>query len=86
MTIRKWQMMPNPNRSKNMDNEMKYMAITDIKSTDKENRIVEFVLTKEVIDYDNEIVKVDGMDIKAIKKNKSFLWSHFLLTFLLLKL
>ncbi len=76
MTIRKWQMMPNPNRSKNMDNEMKYMAITDIKSTDKENRIVEFVLTKEVIDYDNEIVKVDGMDIKAIKKNKSFLWSH----------
>lgn len=56
--------------------ETKFAAVTDIKSTDKENRIIEFIATRELVDYDNEIVKVDGMDITKIKKNKSFLWSH----------
>lgn len=56
--------------------EKKIADVTSIKSTDKENRIIEFIATKELVDYDNEIVKVDGMDISKVKKNKSFLWSH----------
>jgi HK97 family phage prohead protease len=54
----------------------KYASITDIKSTNTKERIVEFVASKEITDYDNEVVMVDGIDISKIKKNKSFLWSH----------
>jgi len=41
-----------------------------------DDRVVEFVATHEIEDYDHDIVKVDGVDISKIKKNKSFLWSH----------
>jgi len=58
-----------------MDNK-KYAEITEVKSVDSDNRIIEFIATKEIVDYDNDIVKVDGLDISKMKKNKSFLWSH----------
>lgn len=48
----------------------------EVKSSKDEDRVVEFIATDEVVDYDGDIVKVDGLDIKKIKKNKSFLWSH----------
>ena len=55
----------------------KLYANTEVKaSKDDEERIVEFVASAEITDYDGDIVKVDGMDISKIKKNKSFLWSH----------
>lgn len=59
-----------------MDNKIKYLDIQDVKATNKEDRIVEFVATKEIRDYDDDIVKIDGMDISKLKKTKSFLWSH----------
>ena len=59
-----------------MDNKIKYLSITDVKASNNENRIVEFVATKQVKDYEGDIVMIDGMDISKIKKTKSFLWSH----------
>jgi HK97 family phage prohead protease len=53
-----------------------FASINDVKSVDDKDRIIEFTATKEIRDYDNDIVKIDGLDINKIKKNKSFLWSH----------
>ena len=58
-----------------MEQEIKYAAINEVKAAG-EDRIIEFIATKEIKDYDGDVVKVDGMDINKIKKNKSFLWSH----------
>jgi HK97 family phage prohead protease len=35
-----------------------------------------FIATKEVADSDNEIVKVDGIDMERYKKNPVFIWGH----------
>jgi len=43
---------------------------------DKDLRVIGFVATDEIVDYDGDLVKVQNMDIKKIKKNRSFLWSH----------
>ena len=56
--------------------KIKYASITNVKSVDSDNRVIEFVASREIPDYDMDIVKLDGMDITKIKKNKSFLWSH----------
>lgn len=53
-----------------------FANINDVKSVDDKDRIIEFTATKEIKDYDNDIIKIDGLDISKIKKNKSFLWSH----------
>lgn len=53
-----------------------FANINDVKSISEKERIIEFIATKEIKDYDNDIVKIEGMDISKIKKNKSFLWSH----------
>ena len=59
-----------------MDNTIKYASINNVKSIEDEDRTIEFVASKEIPDYDNDIVKLDGMDISKIKKSRSFLWSH----------
>lgn len=59
-----------------MDKMIKYANMQEVKSVDKEERIIEFIASKEIPDYDNDIVKLDGMNITRIKKNQSFLWSH----------
>lgn len=41
-----------------------------------DDRTIEFVVTHEIVDYDQDIIKVDGVNIDEIKKNRSFLWSH----------
>ena len=46
-----------------------------IKAND-DNRVVEFIATKEVVDRDKEIVKVKGISLKEFKKNPVILWSH----------
>ena len=63
-----------------MDNKIKYLSITDVKAANKEDRIVEFVATKEIRDYEGDLIKVDGMDISKLKKTKSFLWNHMKLS------
>ena len=35
-----------------------------------------FIITKEVIDRDRDLVKVDGLDLKNFKLNPVMLWSH----------
>lgn len=59
-----------------MDKMIKYAGMQQVKSVDRDNRIIEFIASKEIPDYDGDIVKIDGLDISKIKKNKSFLWSH----------
>ena len=51
-------------------------GLTTVKASKEEDRVIEFIATSEIIDYDGEIIKTEGLDIKGIKKNKSFLWSH----------
>ena len=59
-----------------MDKMIKYANMQEVKSIDEESRIIEFIASEEIPDYDNDIIKLAGMDITKIKKNKSFLWSH----------
>lgn len=56
--------------------KIKYASINNVKSIEGEDRIIEFTASKEIPDYDLDIVKLSGMDISKIKKNRSFLWSH----------
>lgn len=48
----------------------------DTKTLDSDNRLVEFIASKEIADRDKEIVKIKGIDIKNYKKNPVILWSH----------
>lgn len=48
----------------------------NIKSIDKDKRVVTFIGTKEITDRDGDIIKVDGMDLKPYKKNPVVLWAH----------
>jgi len=54
----------------------KLFANTMVKVSKDEERVIEFVASDEIVDYDGDLVKIEGMDISKIKKNKSFLWSH----------
>lgn len=54
----------------------KLFANTTVKVSKDEERVIEFVASDEIVDYDGDLVKIEGMDISKIKKNKSFLWSH----------
>jgi HK97 family phage prohead protease len=56
--------------------ENKVYTNTEVKSSNTEDRIIEFTATEQLPDYDNDIIMVEGIDISHIKKNKSFLWSH----------
>jgi HK97 family phage prohead protease len=54
----------------------KLFANTIVKVSKDEDRVIEFTASEEIVDYDGDLVKIEGMDISKIKKNKSFLWSH----------
>jgi hypothetical protein len=48
-----------------------------LQSVDTENRIVEFIISSEtIIEGRGYIVRQDGLDLSAIKKNPVFLWMH----------
>jgi hypothetical protein len=48
-----------------------------LQSVDTENRIVEFIISSEtVIEGRGYVVRQDGLDLSAIKKNPVFLWMH----------
>lgn len=47
-----------------------------MKASDEDDRVVEFLASKEVIDRDNEIIKVKGINLKNYKNNPVVLWSH----------
>jgi len=42
----------------------------------KEDRVVEFIASKEVVDRGGDLVKVKGVDLKDFKKNPVIMWSH----------
>jgi HK97 family phage prohead protease len=48
----------------------------EIKASDEEKRIIEAIGSKEVVDRDKEIVRVDGIDLKNYKKNPVVLFGH----------
>lgn len=41
-----------------------------------EDRTIEFVATKEIVDYDGEVVSVKGMDTGKFEKAGVILWAH----------
>lgn len=64
------------NRNKEISMESKLYSLIEVKASKEEDRVIDFTATSEIVDYDNDIIKTEGMNIKGIKKNKSFLWSH----------
>jgi len=48
----------------------------EIKSVDDEKREIVAVGSQQKVDRDGDIVKVDGIDFSAYKKNPIVLWSH----------
>lgn len=54
---------------------IKFYTEMEIK-TAKEERTVEFIASKEIVDRDGDIVKVAGIDIKNYKKDPVVLWAH----------
>lgn len=54
----------------------KQFGLVEVKVSKDEDRVIEFVATNQIVDYDGDVIEVEGMSIKEIKKNKSFLWSH----------
>lgn len=48
----------------------------ETKSVNEKERIVEHFITMEVVDRDNEIIRVDGIDLENYKKNPVVLWAH----------
>lgn len=59
-----------------MDNTNKYLSVDKVKTTDDDKQIIEFVASKEIVDYSDDLVKLAGLDLSKIKKNKSLLFSH----------
>lgn len=48
----------------------------NIKSVDKEKRVVTFTGTKEITDRDGDIIRVAGMNLTPYRKNPIVLWAH----------
>ena len=48
----------------------------EIKAKDDDKREIIAVGTKESVDRDGDIVKIDGINLKDYKKNPLFLWAH----------
>lgn len=48
----------------------------EVKAPKDEDRTLEFIATKEVVDRDGDVVKVDGIDVRSFKKNPVLLWAH----------
>lgn len=47
-----------------------------VKSVDEKTRTVKFVGSDETVDRYGDVIKADGWDLKAYKKNPVFLWGH----------
>lgn len=41
-----------------------------------EDRVIEFIASKEVVDRSGDVVKIAGMDLKDFKRNPVIMWSH----------
>lgn len=63
---------------KNMKIKQKYMFDHNItiKSSDDDKYIIECIGTKESVDRDGDVLKIDGIDLSNYKKNPIVLWSH----------
>jgi len=57
------------------DNVLKYLG-AEIKEVDEKDRTFTVVGSKEVVDADGDIVKIDGMDLKRFKNNPVVLPYH----------
>ena len=57
------------------DTLLKFMDI-EIKEADDKQRTITAVGSKEVVDRDGDIVKVDGINVTNYKKNPVVLWAH----------
>jgi len=53
-----------------------FYTTLETKASKEDDRIIEFIATKEVVDRDGEILKVDGIKTTNYKKNPIVLWAH----------
>jgi len=68
--IRQWRL--------NMENKDIYKNFNlEIKSSDEDKRLITAIASYEAVDRDNDVVHLDGLNLKNFKKNKGpILWSH----------
>lgn len=59
----------------NMEKVYELLNIS-IKSIDEESKTITAIGSKETIDRDGDVVKLDGMDLKNFKRNPVVLWTH----------
>lgn len=52
------------------------IAASEIKVVDDERRILRFAGSTEALDRDLDVMRVNGWDLKAYRKNPVFLWGH----------
>jgi HK97 family phage prohead protease len=48
----------------------------EVKEADDSSRTITAIASKQIVDRDGDIVKLDGMNLKEYKKNPVILWSH----------
>jgi len=60
-----------------MSNKMMKLYTTNFETkVAKDDRVIEFIASKEVVDRDGEIVRIKGLDLKEYKKNPLVLLNH----------
>jgi len=55
---------------------LRFYTTLKMKANKEEDRTVDFIATKEIIDRDGEILKVSGLTTANYKKNPVVLWAH----------
>ena len=56
--------------------EDKLFGLMEVKVTNIDKRIIQFVGTDETKDRQGDVLAMEGWDLKNFKKNPVFLWAH----------
>ena len=56
--------------------EQKFDLFFEAKASKDEDRVIEYIASKEIVDDMGRIFKISGMDLSLFKKFKSVFWNH----------
>lgn len=65
----------NRNRSDDMENTL-FKYVGEIKKINESERTLTAIGSKEVMDRDGDVIKINGIDTKAYKTNPVVIWAH----------
>jgi hypothetical protein len=55
----------------------KFDLFLQAKASEEEDRTIEYIATKEIVDSMGRVFKISGMDLSPLKQLKSIYWNHF---------